>query len=510
MTKPLPTAHLNVNVNANKLQIERIIMYLGIDLGTSGVKVIILDNNDNLVAQASSPLTVSRPAPLWSEQNPSDWWHATQNAIAELKKADAENLKQVKGIGLSGQMHGATLLDKDNQIIRPAILWNDGRCEQQCRTIEALEPNTRAITGNIAMPGFTAPKLVWLQENEPENFNKVAKVLLPKDYLRFLMTGDFASDMSDSAGTLWLDVEKRQWSTKMLNATGLTLEQMPTLFEGSEITGHLNAEIAKQWGMNEVPVIAGGGDNAAGAAGIGVINPNEAFLSLGTSGVYFVANETYNPNPDSAVHTFCHCIPNTWHQMSVVLSAASCLTWVTQLTGFRDEKSLLDEVAKLDFTSPSSLVFLPYLSGERTPHNNPNAQGVFFGLGHNTDAAELGRAVLEGVAFAFADGQQALIAAGTRIDQVSVIGGGARSALWGKILASVLNTPLTYRKGAEVGPAFGAARLAKIGVTNLVPSEVCKASEVDFVIEPDSTMQNYYTAQHKKYQQLYQSLKAHF
>ncbi|WP_440874163.1 xylulokinase [Thalassotalea sp. PLHSN55] len=485
-------------------------MYLGIDLGTSGVKVIILDNNDTIVAQAQASLEVSRPAPLWSEQAPSDWWQATNEAIAEIKSKNSAALKAVQSIGLSGQMHGATLLDADNNIIRPAILWNDGRSEAQCKTIEQREPNTRAITGNIAMPGFTAPKLVWLKENEPEHFEKVAKVLLPKDYLRFLMTGDFASDMSDSAGTLWLDVEKRQWSNEMLAATELTLEHMPALFEGSEITGYLSKEVADAWGMNEVAVIAGGGDNAAGAAGIGVINPNEAFLSLGTSGVYFVANETYNPNPDSAVHTFCHCIPNTWHQMSVVLSAASCLSWVTKLTGFTNEKALLDEVEKLDFTKPSPVMFLPYLSGERTPHNNPNAQGVFFGLGHNTGAAELGRAVLEGVAFAFADGQQALIAAGTKIDQVSVIGGGARSALWGKILASVLDKPLTYRKGAEVGPAFGAARLAKIASSKAQPSDVCTASEVDFVIEPDTSMHAYYQAQHNKYQQLYKSLKDHF
>ena len=398
-------------------------MYLGIDLGTSGVKVIVLNEQDQLVAQASSSLEVSRPAPLWSEQAPQDWWTATKDAVQKIKQQHGELLSEIKAIGLSGQMHGATLLDSDNNIIRPAILWNDGRCEAQCHTIEKTEPNSRAITGNIAMPGFTAPKLLWLKENEPSNFEKVAKVLLPKDYLRFLMTGDYASDMSDSAGTLWLDVEKRAWSTQMLEATGLTIEQMPTLFEGTEITGYLSESIAKDWGMAKVPVIAGGGDNAAGAAGIGVINPNEAFLSLGTSGVYFVANENYQPNPDSAVHAFCHCIPNTWHQMSVILSAASCLSWVTELTGFSDEKSLLDEVEKLDFSQPSQITFLPYLSGERTPHNNPKAQGVFFGLGHNSNAAELGRAVLEGVAFAFADGQQALEAAATKVAQVSVLGG---------------------------------------------------------------------------------------
>ena len=485
-------------------------MYLGIDLGTSGVKVILLDDNDKIIEQASASLAVSRPAPLWSEQDPCDWWQATNDAIATLKAKNSEALSSVVSVGLSGQMHGATLLDKNNNIIRPAILWNDGRCEAQCKTIEAREPNTRAITGNIAMPGFTAPKLVWLKENEPENFNKVAKVLLPKDYLRFLMTGDFASDMSDSAGTLWLDVEKRQWSEQMLTATDLTLAQMPTLFEGTEITGYLNKDIAEQWGMNQVPVIAGGGDNAAGAAGIGVINPNEAFLSLGTSGVYFVANETYNPNPDSAVHTFCHCIPNTWHQMSVILSAASCLTWVTELTGFKDEETLLDKVEKLDFSVPSSVIFLPYLSGERTPHNNPNAKGVFFGLDHNTDAAELGRAVLEGIAYGFNDGQEALIAAGTQIDTVSVIGGGSRSKLWGKILASVLNKTLTYRNGGEVGPAYGAARLAKVGVNKVDASTVCLAGDIVHVIEPDPVMSDYYETQKRKYQKLYQSLKEHF
>ncbi|MCP4324897.1 MAG: xylulokinase [Alteromonadales bacterium] len=485
-------------------------MYLGIDLGTSGVKVIILDDNDTLVAQASSTLEVSRPALLWSEQDPAAWWQATHMAMSSLQESHSDALSSIISIGLSGQMHGATLLDSENQIIRPAILWNDGRSQQQCLDIENLEPNSRNITGNIAMPGFTAPKITWLKDNEPESFNKIAKVLLPKDYLRFLMTGDFASDMSDSAGTLWLDVEKRQWSTEMLTATGLTQEQMPKLYEGTEITGNLSSDIAKLWGMNEVPVIAGGGDNAAGAAGIGVINPNEAFLSLGTSGVYFVANESYQPNPSSAVHTFCHCIPNTWHQMSVILSAASCLTWVTKLTGFSDEKSLLEQVEKLDFAKPSSIIFLPYLSGERTPHNNPNAQGVFFGLNHNSDAAELGRAVLEGIAYAFADGQNALIESGTQIDQVSVIGGGAKSKLWGKILASVLNKPLTYRIGGEVGPAFGAARLAKIGVKNLNASDVCRAGIVDDVIVPDQDMSTYYPEQHLKYQQLYKNLEALF
>ncbi|MDO6712383.1 xylulokinase [Aliiglaciecola sp. 2_MG-2023] len=485
-------------------------MFLGIDLGTSGVKVIILDEQDRLLAQASGSLSVSRPAPLFSEQNPADWWLATCTAIEELKNTHSALLQSVKAIGLSGQMHGATLLDKDNKVIRPAILWNDGRSASQCLELEKREPNSRSITGNIAMPGFTAPKLVWLKEYEPENFAKVAKVLLPKDYLRFLMTGDFASDMSDSAGTLWLDVEKRAWSEKMLTATDLTEQHMPTLFEGTEITGTLTADVAAKWGMQQVPVIAGGGDNAAGAAGVGVITPNKAFLSLGTSGVYFVANEKYLPNPEGAVHTFCHCIANTWHQMSVVLSAASCLTWVTKLTNFESESALLEQVSKCDFSKPSSVIFLPYLAGERTPHNNPEAKGVFFGLDSDTDAAVLGRAVLEGVAFAFADGQQVLLDAGAQIDDVTVIGGGAKSPLWGKIIASVLNRPLIYRESSEVGPAFGAARLARIGVEQIPAQQVCVNGKVTKTIEPDTVMQDFYTQQYKTYKALYQSVKAYF
>ncbi|MDO6618329.1 MULTISPECIES: xylulokinase [unclassified Shewanella] len=482
-------------------------MYLGIDLGTSCVKVIILDNNDQLLAQASSALTISRPHDQWSEQDPNHWWQATCSAMAELKTQKPELLKAIKSIGLSGQMHGATLLDSDNQVIRPAILWNDGRSEIQCKTLEENEPNSRNITGNIAMPGFTAPKLLWVKEHEPENFNKVSKVLLPKDFLRFKMTGDFASDMSDSAGTLWLDVKNRCWSEAMLTATSLSIEHMPQLFEGTDITGKLSPNIASLWGMDSVPVVAGAGDNAAGAIGIGVIKPNQAFLSLGTSGVYFVANEQYLPNPDNAAHTFCHCLSDTWHQMSVVLSAASCLSWVTKLTGYGNESALLEQIAKCDFSQPNSVLFLPYLSGERTPHNNPNAKGVFFGLDHNTTAASLGRAVLEGVAFAFADGQQVLLDAGATIDEITVIGGGSKSRLWGDILASVLNRSLSYREGGEVGPAYGAARLARIAVEQSPLESICTSGKLEHLVLPNPEMQVYYADQYQKFKALYQATK---
>ena len=485
-------------------------MYLGIDLGTSGVKVVIIDESNDIVAQATASLDVSIPQPLWSEQNPADWWSATNQAVDELKSKNAAELAAVKGIGLSGQMHGATVLDEFDEVVRPAILWNDGRSSKQCADLESLVPNSREITGNIAMPGFTAPKLLWMKQEEPELFARVRKVLLPKDYLRLLMTGEYAGDQSDCAGTLWLDVAKRDWSDEMLAACGLDRSHMPALFEGTESTGNLKPEVAEAWGMSEVPVAAGGGDNAAGAAGIGVITPGEAFLSLGTSGVYFVANETYLPNPDGAVHTFCHCIPNTWHQMSVILSAASCLAWVTKLTEADNEKALLDEVEQLDFSKPCEVTFLPYLSGERTPHNDPNAKGVFFGLGLSTTRAVLARAVLEGVAYAFADGQQVLDDAGTQINQVSVIGGGSKSPLWGKIMASVLGRPLVYRKGADVGPAYGAARLGRLAVTGEDPAVVCVAGDVVSTIEPVSEWQTPYQAGLDKYRALYQSLKNHY
>jgi xylulokinase len=368
----------------------------------------------------------------------------------------------------------------------------------------------RRITGNIAMPGFTAPKLLWVAAHEPELFARVARVLLPKDYLRLRMTGAAASDMSDSAGTLWLDVGRRAWSPEVVSATGLPLSAMPDLFEGSAPTGTLRAEVAQAWGIPADAVVAGGaGDNAAGAAGVGVITPGAAFLSLGTSGVLFVSNERFRPNPDRGVHAFCHCLPATWHQMSVILSAASCLAWIATVTGAADEGALLAEIegADRDAVSP---VFLPYLSGERTPHNDPTALGVFFGLGHETTRADLGRAVLEGVAFAFADGQDVLIEAGTTIASISVIGGGARSALWGQILASVLGRRLTYHHGGEVGPAFGAARLGRLAATAEDPAAVCTRPPVGAVIEPAPRLQEIYARKLPLYRQLYERLKPAF
>jgi xylulokinase len=478
--------------------------YLGIDLGTSGVKVVLVDEGDHVIDQAAAPLTVERPHPLWSEQEPRDWWDATQAAVTRLRSR--VRLRDVAAIGLSGQMHGATLLDVRHQPLRPAILWNDGRSSAACAELEARVPESRSITGNLAMPGFTAPKLLWVREHEPDLFQRTATVLLPKDYLRLCMTGERASDLSDSSGTLWLDVAQRAWSQSMLAACDLTTKAMPSLFEGTQATGTLRLEVAEAWGMDRVPVAAGAGDQAAGAVGAGVIHPGEASLSLGTSGVYFVAGNRFGPNPERAVHAFCHCLPRTWHQMSVILSAASCLSWAVRLTGAADEVSLLAEVEAAR-RPRKRLLFLPYLSGERTPHNDPDASGVLVGLTHDTDRADLGRAVLEGVAFAFADGQDALEEAGTRIGEVSVIGGGARSALWGEILASVLRRPLTYRAGGEVGPAQGAARLARLCVTDEAPADVCTPPPIESVFEPDVKLADHYSERLAAYRQLYANLK---
>ncbi|EPT0529484.1 xylulokinase [Proteus mirabilis] len=436
-------------------------MYLGLDLGTSSVKAIIMNEQGDVVASHSIPLTLSRPHPQWSEQYPQAWWQATDEAIKQLSRT--QPMEQIQAIGLSGQMHGAVLLDAQQNILRPAILWNDGRSVKQCLRLAKQYPQFKEITGNLVMPGFTAPKLQWVAENEAEIFCQIAHVLLPKDFLRWKMSGNFASDMSDAAGTLWLDMQKRDWSDELLAATGLSRCQMPTLFEGNQITGYLLPEIAKKWQMKQVPIIAGGGDNAAGAIGVGVYQPGQGMLSLGTSGVYFVVSEKFLQNSDNAVHSFCHALPQTWHLMSVILSAASCLDWVCQLTGISDVGAMFKEIEQ-HAHSDSSLLFLPYLSGERTPYNNADAKGVFWGLTHQHQRADLCRAVLEGVSFALRQGIEVADKAGQHADNITLIGGGARSEYWRQLLADITGKTLDYRQGGDVGPALGAARLAQLAI----------------------------------------------
>lgn len=479
-------------------------MYIGIDLGTSGVKAILLSEQGEVLASKTEPLTVSRPHPLWSEQDPEHWWQATDRAMKALGKQ--HSLAGVKALGIAGQMHGATLLDKQQKVLRPAILWNDGRCSEECALLEAAVPESREITGNLMMPGFTAPKLLWVQRHEPEVFAQIDKVLLPKDYLRLRMTGVFASDMSDAAGTMWLDVAKRDWSDKMLDACQLNRQQMPGLYEGSEITGTLKEDVAKAWNMSAVPVVAGGGDNAAGAVGVGMMDVGQAMLSLGTSGVYFAVSDGFRSKPESAVHSFCHALPNRWHLMSVMLSAASCLDWAAKLTGLGTVPALLAAAEKAD-EEAGDIWFLPYLSGERTPHNNPQAKGVFFGLTHQHGPAELARAVLEGVGYALADGMDVVHSCGVTPQSVTLIGGGARSPYWRQILADISGQTLDYRTGGDVGPALGAARLAQIAVSPEKPLQsLLPQLALEQQHKPDMARHEHYKARRKVFNQIYQQL----
>lgn len=481
-------------------------LYLGIDIGTSSVKAVLLTEQGIITASASAPLDVSRPAPGFSEQDPEDWWRATLRAVTNLPAADRAG---VRAVGLSGQMHGATLLDAQNRPLRPAILWNDGRSAEECLELERREPNSRAITGNIMMPGFTAPKLLWVARHEPDLFRRTACVLLPKDYVRLRLTGEKVSEMSDAAGTGWLDVGRREWSDAMLAATDLSRAHMPRLVEGSSVSGTLTADAAAALGIPRVVVAGGGGDNAASAVGLGVVRPGQAFLSLGTSGVLFVVTDRFRPNPERAAHAFCHCLPGRWHQMSVMLSAASTLDWVAQIAGATDLPQCVAK-AEAHGLNRHSVLFLPYLTGERTPHNDSRARGVFFGLRPDTTPAELTGAVLEGVAFAFADGLDVLTEKSDQVGEISVTGGGARLPYWGRLIAAALRRPLTYRAGGEVGAALGAARLARLAAGEGSEEEVCAAPPVERVVQPETALSALLASRRRAFQRLYRDLKNTF
>lgn len=483
-------------------------MYLGIDLGTSEIKAMVIDEQGQILACEGEPLTVQRPHPLWSEQDPADWWQATQRVINRLRHTLPQRWGDIVSIGLSGQMHGAVLLSGEGRVLRPAILWNDVRCAEECTELTHNAPQLHQIAGNLAMPGFTAPKLLWVSRYEPDIFAQLTTVLLPKDYLRWMMSGDKVSDMSDAAGTLWLDVAKRDWSDTLLAACGLSRDMMPRLVEGSEPSGYLKADVARAWGLADNVVIAGGGgDNAASAVGIGAINPGDGFISLGTSGVLFAVNDRYRPNPQSAVHAFCHALPHRWHQMSVMLTAASALRWLCQLLG-TNETTLLAEVAQLSREEQRlAPIFLPYLSGERTPHNDPLASGAFHGLTHATHRAALGYAVLEGVSFGIADGLAVLQDAGTQLTQSSLIGGGARSIWWGQLIADTLNLPIVTHCGGEAGGALGAARLGWLAVGG-EEQRVCAKPPIDQRLIPDVSRQEALFSRLERYRLLYQQQRA--
>ena len=480
-------------------------MYLGVDLGTSAVKATLIDDAQTIVGSAHVALEVSRPQAGWSEQNPRDWIAAAERAIGALQTAHARALAAVRGIGLSGQMHGATLLDEHDEPLRPCLLWNDTRAHREAALLDA-DGRFRAITGNIVFPGFTAPKVAWVEHHEPKVFERVRWVLLPKDFLRLWLTGEHVSDLSDASGTSWLDTGARRWSAALLAATNLSERHMPALVEGTTVSGTLRRELAARWGIGGAVVVAGGaGDNAASGCGLGAVEDGTAFVSLGTSGVLFAASRTYSPNAASAVHTFCHALPATWHQMGVILSATDSLNWLAKL--LHATPAELTAALGESLPAPGPVTFLPYLGGERTPHNDAMARGAFTGLSHATDRNALTRAVVEGVAFALCDSRDALRSAGTKIGRVSAVGGGTRSRYWLEVLATALNLPVDVPVAGDFGAAFGAARLALIAATGADPARVCTAPPVAATVEPNATHAAAYAAALQRYRALYPAIR---
>ncbi|MGY2282740.1 xylulokinase [Pseudomonas gingeri] len=437
---------------------------LGIDLGTSELKAILLDGDGSVLAHAGVRLTVARRQGGWSEQDPRDWWQACLAALAQLRQAEPDAYGRVRCIGLSGQMHGAVLLGDDDRVLYPAILWDDSRAMAQAESLGRDYPEFAEVTGSLPMAGLTAPKLLWLQQHEPWLFQAIDCVLSPKDYLRLCLSGERISDVSDAAGTLWLDVARRDWYAPMLRATGLEPGQMPRLVEGPAACTVLNAPAALQIGLPAGLVIAGGGgDNPVSAVGIGAVNAGDAFVTLGTSAAIVAITDHAAGNPASAVHSFCHALPQRWYTMGAMLAGASCLRWVTRLLGFADEAALLQQIqATLPMdrpVPPDNPLFLPYLAGERTPHDDPLLRGGFMGLGHDCVPAMLGYAVLEGVGFGLLDAMNAVLSAGATVERCALVGGGARSEYWAQLLANILEREIFTLQGSELSACIGAAKL---------------------------------------------------
>lgn len=476
-------------------------MYIGLDLGTSGLKAILVDDAQKVCAEALAPLSVQRPHQGWSEQNPCDWLTAASEAMRTL--AQAHDLSGVRGIGLSGQMHGATVIDAADNVLRPCMLWNDTRSHVQAAQMDA-NPAFRRISGNIVFPGFTAPKIAWLQREEPDVFKKIAKVLLPKDYLRLWLTGDAVSEPSDAAGTAWLDTARRDWSDDLLAATGLARSHMPRLVEGSDPSGTVRPELASQWGLSSHVVVAGGGgDNAASAVGMGAVQDGIGFISLGTSGVIFAANDAYRPEPETAVHTFCHAVPDTWHQMGVILAATDALEWYARFVE-RPAAKLTADLTKT--IAPGRALFLPYLGGERTPHNDALIRAVITGIEHRTDVEAGTRAVIEGVAYAYRDSWDAMAATGTQIDRLIAVGGGSRSRIWLETIASVLNAPIEVPVSGDFGGAFGAARLGMMAAEN-IGAEIALPPTISETIDPIADLVPQFAEATTRYRATYNALK---
>ena len=488
---------------------------LGLDISTTSAKALLIDAGGDVVGSSSTPLSLSTPKPLWSEQDPDDWWDGIQAAVAQVLKSSNVGAGEIAAIGLTGQMHGLVMLDEKDQVIRPAILWNDQRTGHQCDEIRGRlgKENLIQITGNDALTGFTAPKILWVQQNEPEEWARCRQILLPKDFIRFKLTGAYAMDRAGGSGTLLFDLKKRSWSEQVLSALHIPTEFLPPTYEGPEVTGVISPSAAAVTGLKAgTPVVAGGGDQAAQAVGVGAVEPGIVALTLGTSGVAFASTETALVEPEGRLHAFCHAVPDRWHFMGVMLSAAGSLQW------YRDSlapKTPFDElIDEAEQVSPGSegLLFLPYLTGERTPHPDPLARAAWVGLTIRHERPHITRSVLEGVAFGIKDNFALIKQSGLgKIEQVRISGGGARSAIWRQIIADVLNVELVTVNTAE-GAAFGAALLAAAGA-GIYESiyEACRSAiKVTGQTIPDPQFNSTYEEYYQLYRDLYPALAPEF
>ena len=480
-------------------------MHIGLDIGTSALKALLVDKRFVPIATASAPLSVKRLKDGYCEQDPKDWLAAVDSVMHSLHSEAPSEMADVISIGLSGQMHGMVALDSDKQVLRDAILWNDTRCGAQAQKLDSQNDDYRKIGGNAVMPGFTAPKSLWCAENEPALFAKIDKILLPKDYVRYWLSGEMISDMSDASGTLWLDIAKRKFSERLLAPCHLDMSAMPELVEGMQAGGSLRSDLAAQWGIKGTAIIAGAGDNAAAACGLGVVAPGDGFLSLGTSGVVFVVTERFAPAPDEGVHAFCHALPDTWHQMAVILSATDSLNWLAEI--INQDVATLAKAAQSHTPSKQGCFFHPYLSGERTPHNDADARGNFIGLSRVDGMAEMAFAVLEGVAFALADCLDVLAKAGSQPDRLLVTGGGAKNHHWLQMIADVTAITIALPEDGDYGAALGAMRLGAIAA-GCAPDKLLQKPQIAREFTCDRAAHNIYHERRKRWQAAYHDLGA--
>lgn len=490
-------------------------MLLGVDISTTGAKALLVDHDGRVISSATTPLNLSTPHPLWSEQDPREWWAATINSITQALATANASGSDVIAIGLTGQMHGLVLLDAEGEVLRPAILWNDQRCGAECDEIRARISRAKLvqITGNDALTGFTAPKILWVETHEPEIYRRTRHILLPKDYIRYKLTGTLAMDKADGSGTMLFDLRKRTWSSEILSALNISPGWLPQTFEGHETTGEVTREAAALTGLSPgTRVVAGGGDQSAGAVGTGVVRPGTMAVTLGTSGVVFAATESPLIEPEGRLHAFCHAVEGRWHLMGVMLSAAGSLQWYRdRLACDRSFAELVDEASQVPAGS-EGLIFLPYLSGERTPHPDPFARGAWIGLTTRHGQAHLTRSILEGVAFGIKDMFCLMRDAGLgSVDEVRVSGGGAKSSLWRQILADTLDAELVTVNTTE-GAAYGAALLAGVGagVWSNVDTACAQTIATRDHVTPNRQVSKLYESLYEQYRNLYPALKPTF